>query len=60
MSIDRKTLDERQILRLGRTLRRISRTTSDLMRDLDIREDDIRIPRKKRKPKAPSTNRQTD
>ena len=58
MSIDRKTLDERQILRLGRTLRRISRTTGDLLRDLDIKEDDIRIPRKKRKPKA--VNRQAD
>lgn len=45
-------LDEKQMIRLGRTLRRISRVTKDLMRDFDIREEDIRIPRKKKKPAA--------
>lgn len=47
----KKEYDEAQVLRLGRTLRRISRTTKDLMRVLDIHEDEVRIHRKKRKPK---------
>lgn len=45
-----RNYNERQVLRLGRALRRISRTTKDLLRDLNIAEDEIRIPRKKKKP----------
>lgn len=42
--------DEQTIIRLGRSLRRFSRTSRDLMRTLGIEEEDVKIPRKKRKP----------
>jgi hypothetical protein len=37
-----------EMMRLGRSLRRISRTSRDLMRVLDISEDAVRLSRKKK------------
>lgn len=37
-----------EMMRLGRSLRRISRTSRDLMRVLEISEDAVRLTRKKR------------
>lgn len=62
-SIGKREYDEEQVMRLGRSLRRISRSTKDLMRFLDIDEEDVRIPRKKRRPartKIPASSSESE
>jgi hypothetical protein len=43
-----------EMMRLGRSLRRISRTSRDLMRVLEISEDAVRFSRKKKKTALPA------
>ena len=49
-SVGSRQYSEATIMRLGRTLRRFSRTSRELMKILDIKEDAVRIPRKKKRP----------
>lgn len=47
-------MSENQVLRLGRTLRRFSRTSREMMKLLGVEDTEVRIPRKKRRSKPVS------
>lgn len=47
-SIGPRYYDEQQVMRLGRTLRKFSRTSRYLMELLDIDENDVKVLRKKK------------
>lgn len=44
-----KQFTPEEVMKIGRTLRRISRTSRQLMNDLGIRDEEVRIPRLKRR-----------
>lgn len=46
---DEKQFSQEEYLRIGRTLRRISRTSRQLMSDLGIKDEEVKIPRLKRR-----------
>lgn len=59
--VGNRQLSETQVLRLGRTLRRFSRTSREMMKLLGLEDAEVKIPRKKRraKPQPPVTGAET-
>lgn len=60
MAVGKREYSEQELLRLGRSMRRTSRTMLDLLRMMDLHEEDIKIRRKKRRPRERSAQEKTE